>query len=72
MTQITLSLPEKKLKKFLDHISGIDYVKIEDPAFTVPAWQQKEVKKRLQQLKKKPSSGLTAKAFETKLNALTK
>ena len=72
MTQITISLPNKKVKKFLDLIGDIDYIKVQDTSFTIPEWQQKEVKKRLQQLKKDPASAINQNEFEKKLNELIK
>lgn len=54
MTQIVLSLPDKKVKLFLSLIHNLNYVKVEEREFTVPAWQKKEVQKRIKSIKANP------------------
>ncbi len=54
MTQIILSIPDKKVKTFMSFINDLNYVKIEEAEFTVPEWQKKEVRRRLKSLKKNP------------------
>lgn len=54
MTQIVLSVPEEKAKIFLQFINDLGYIKVEEQEFTVPAWQKKEVRKRLKSVAAKP------------------
>lgn len=61
MTQIVLSLPDKKVKGFLSFIHDLGYVKVEDAEFTVPAWQKKEVQKRIRKAKADPRQLLSSK-----------
>ncbi len=61
MTQIVLSIPDKKVKTFLSFINDLKYVKVEDAEFVVPAWQKKEVRKRLKSISINPTQLITSK-----------
>lgn len=61
MTQIVLSMPDKKVKDFLNFINDLNYVKVEEAEFVVPEWQKKEVRKRLKTLQKDPSQLISQK-----------
>lgn len=51
MTQLVLSIPDEKVKTFLNFIRDLKYVKIEEKEFIVPDWQRKEVRRRLKNIK---------------------
>ena len=55
MTQLVLSIPDKKVKGFLKFLNDFSYVKVEEAAYIVPEWQKKEVGKRLKNLRKNPT-----------------
>ena len=61
MTQIVLSIPDEKVKTFLNFINDLNYVKVEDSEFVVPEWQKKEVRKRLKNTNANPSLLVTSK-----------
>jgi hypothetical protein len=54
MTQVVLSVPEEKMKIFLQLINDFGYIKVEEPEFTIPAWQKREVRKRMKSISAKP------------------
>lgn len=62
MSQIVLSIPDKKLKSFLSYINDLNYVKVENPEYTIPAWQKKEVRKRLKEIEKDPTQLISSKS----------
>jgi hypothetical protein len=55
MTQLVLSIPDEKVKTFLNFISDLKYIRVEEKEFSVPAWQKKEVAKRQRKIKSAPS-----------------
>ena len=61
MTQILLSLPDEKVKAFLNFINDLKYIKVEEKQFTVPEWQKKEVRKRLKSIKANSSQLISSK-----------
>lgn len=61
MTQIILSIPDEKVKTFLNFINDLKYVKVEDKEFVVPEWQKKEVRKRLKSINDNPSQLVASK-----------
>lgn len=56
MAQLVLSIPEEKVKTFLNFRSDLKYIKIEEKEFVVPEWQKKEVRKRLKNGKANPAT----------------
>ena len=70
MTQIILSIPDEKVKTFLSFINDLKYVKVEDPEYSVPAWQKKEVKKRLKSIADNPSQLISSKEALRQLKSL--
>lgn len=70
MTQIVLSIPDEKVKTFLNFINDLSYIKIEDQDYVVPTWQKKEVEKRLKSLKTNPSSLVSSKEALRQLKTL--
>jgi hypothetical protein len=55
MTKLILSMPDEKVKTFLNFISDLNYIRIDEKDFSVPAWQKKEVAKRQRKIKSSPS-----------------
>lgn len=70
MTQILLTMPDEKVKTFLEFINDLKYVKVEEKEFVVPEWQKKEVRKRLKAIKSDPSKVLSEKEFFRRLKKL--
>ncbi len=70
MAQLVLSIPQEKLNSFIRFISDLNYVKIEEKEFVVPAWQQKEVKARLKKIKAKPSLLISSAEAHKKIKSL--
>jgi Putative addiction module component len=70
MTQLVLSIPEEKVKTFLNFISDLKYIKIEEKEFAVPEWQKKEVRKRLKNVKANPYTLVSAKDALKRLKSL--
>lgn len=70
MTQIVLSLPDKKVKTFLSFIHDLNYVKVEDTEFAVPAWQKKEVQKRIKSIRANPGQLVSSKEALRHLKSL--
>lgn len=72
MTQIILSIPDKKVETFLNFINDLNYVKVEDAEFSIPEWQKKEVRKRLKSLQKNPSQLISNKEATHYLKSLVR
>jgi hypothetical protein len=70
MTQLVLSIPEEKVKTFLNFISDLKYIKIEEKEFVVPEWQKKEVRKRLKNVKANPYTLVSTKDALKRLKSL--
>ena len=67
--KITLDIKESRLSTFLEFIKTLDYVSLSNDD-SIPAWQIKEVNKRLKELKKHPEKAIdfdkTLAAIESK------
>ena len=70
MTQILLSIPDEKVKAFLNFINDLKYIKVEEKQFTVPEWQKKEVRKRLKSIKANPSQLVSSRDALSHLKSL--
>jgi hypothetical protein len=70
MTQIILSIPDEKVKTFLNFINDLKYVKVEDPEYAIPAWQKKEVRQRLKDISAASSQLISSKAALRYLKSL--
>ncbi len=70
MTQIVISIPDEKVKTFLSFINDLKYVKVEDPEYSMPSWQKKEVRKRLKSIAANPSQLLSSKESLRHLKSL--
>ena len=70
MTQIVLSIPDKKVKAFLDFINGLNYIKVEEKDFSIPAWQKREVRKRVKSIKANPAQLVSTKESFAHLKSL--
>jgi hypothetical protein len=70
MTQLVLHIPDEKVKTFLSFINDLKYVKVEDPAYTVPDWQKKEVSKRLKYITANPEKLIPAKEANRRIRSL--
>ncbi len=70
MAQLVLSIPEEKVKTFLNFISDLKYIKIEEKEFVVPEWQKKEVRKRLKNGKANPATLVSSKEALKRLKSL--
>jgi hypothetical protein len=46
MKQITLNIPDNKLKAFLEYIKSLEYVSVNEVAEEIPEWQRDQVKER--------------------------
>ncbi len=51
MKQVTLNVADSKFRTFLEFIKTLDYVSVKKED-VIPQWQQEEVNKRLQLIKK--------------------
>jgi Putative addiction module component len=70
MTQILLSIPDKKVKAFLSFINDLNYIKVEEKKFSIPEWQKREVRKRLKSIKANPSQLVPSKEAFSHLKSL--
>ena len=70
MTQIVLSIPDKKVKAFLDFINDLNYIKVEEKDFSIPAWQKREVRKRVKSIKANPAQLVSSKESFAHLKSL--
>ena len=70
MTQILLSIPDEKVKAFLNFINDLKYIKVEEKQFTVPEWQKKEIRKRLKSIKANPSQLVSSRDALSHLKSL--
>ena len=70
MTQIVVSIPDAKVKSFLNFINELRYVKVEDKTIQIPAWQKKEVRKRLKIIASNPAHLVSSKEALSRLKAL--
>lgn len=65
--KITLDIKDSRFSTFLAFIKTLDYVSV--PKDEIPAWQMKEVNKRLKDLEKHPEKAID---FDTTLDSIEK
>ena len=70
MTQIVVSILDKKVKAFLDFINDLSYINVEDKDFSIPDWQKREVRKRVKSIKANPAKLISSKEAFAHLKSL--
>lgn len=70
MTQIVVSIPDKKVKAFLDFINDLSYINVEDKDFSIPDWQRREVRIRVKSIKANPAKLISSKEAFAHLKSL--
>ena len=70
MTQIVVSIPDKKVKAFLDFINDLSYINVEDKDFSIPDWQKREVRIRVKSIKANPAKLISSKEAFAHLKSL--
>ena len=70
MTQVVLSIPDKKVKAFHDFINDLKYIKVEEKDFSIPDWQKREVRKRVKSIKANPAQLVSSKEAFAHLKSL--
>jgi hypothetical protein len=68
MKEITLKVPDNKLRFFLELIHQLG-LKVKDEEHDIPDWQKKEVSKRLKDFKKNPDQAMD---FDTTMDDIEK
>ena len=70
MTQIVVSILDKKVKAFLDFINDLSYINVEDKDFSIPDWQKREVRIRVKSIKANPAKLISSKEAFAHLKSL--